>query len=416
MKTALVLALVVPRLALADIPDDGTRRDDGSGAGFERGSIRIDRCARRAARAGAVSSQGHRGDEHRRALDEERRNPCVDRRRCRRVRWARRLLTTSIRSRRPTRSRRTSRCRCRGRRAARRRTTARTTLAVKAGIFYGVGGALLLGAAIAFIVTRAEGETTVIHPHVAVGSRRRDARRERGASRCARCGFSFSAACSPDIASGAYLCGPQAAVPAGRGVRRRDRHVRAHVGREPFACDTGTEHAGDDTPATAQPDSAARVRLAALSATAAACRSATPRTGSRSRRRPACTAVEVQARLIVSRSRIERARRSSCGTSTTNIVDRHRHRVPEGIGDPAHAERCIKLTVPRGATTASWSSRPRAGHLRRGLRLQSVRSERAARHAGLSLAAWMSLRWSWLAAPYLVCRGADRRASCSRPR
>jgi hypothetical protein len=38
--------------------------------------------------------------------------------------------------------------------------------AVKAGVFYGIGGALVLGAAIAYIVTEPKMETTVIHPHV----------------------------------------------------------------------------------------------------------------------------------------------------------------------------------------------------------------------------------------------------------
>ena len=40
---------------------------------------------------------------------------------------------------------------------------------VKAGVFYGVGGALLLGAIVGLIVTTPSPETTVIHPHVAVG-------------------------------------------------------------------------------------------------------------------------------------------------------------------------------------------------------------------------------------------------------
>ena len=38
--------------------------------------------------------------------------------------------------------------------------------AVKAGVFYGIGGAFLLGAAIAYIVTEPKMETIVIHPHV----------------------------------------------------------------------------------------------------------------------------------------------------------------------------------------------------------------------------------------------------------
>lgn len=37
--------------------------------------------------------------------------------------------------------------------------------AVKAGVFYGIGGAFLLGTAIAYIVTEPKMETTVIHPH-----------------------------------------------------------------------------------------------------------------------------------------------------------------------------------------------------------------------------------------------------------
>lgn len=38
---------------------------------------------------------------------------------------------------------------------------------VKAGVFYGIGGAALVGAAIALIVTTPKSETTIIHPHVA---------------------------------------------------------------------------------------------------------------------------------------------------------------------------------------------------------------------------------------------------------
>ena len=41
--------------------------------------------------------------------------------------------------------------------------------AVKAEVFYGLGGALLLGAVVGLIVTVPKSETTVIHPHLAVG-------------------------------------------------------------------------------------------------------------------------------------------------------------------------------------------------------------------------------------------------------
>ena len=36
-----------------------------------------------------------------------------------------------------------------------------------AGVFYGIGGALLLTSAIAYIATEPKAETTVIHPHAA---------------------------------------------------------------------------------------------------------------------------------------------------------------------------------------------------------------------------------------------------------
>jgi hypothetical protein len=41
--------------------------------------------------------------------------------------------------------------------------------AVAAGVLYGLGGAALVGAAIAYMITEPEVETHVIHPHVAVG-------------------------------------------------------------------------------------------------------------------------------------------------------------------------------------------------------------------------------------------------------
>src|SRR4051794_8872680 len=55
MRMALVVALVVPRLAMGDVPDDGTRPDGaaGSGAGSSAGS---------ASSAGAAGNSGEPGD------------------------------------------------------------------------------------------------------------------------------------------------------------------------------------------------------------------------------------------------------------------------------------------------------------------------------------------------------------------
>lgn len=38
---------------------------------------------------------------------------------------------------------------------------------IKAGVFYGIGGAVLIGAIVTYIVTEPKSETTVIHPHYA---------------------------------------------------------------------------------------------------------------------------------------------------------------------------------------------------------------------------------------------------------
>ena len=94
--------------------------------------------------------------------------------------------------------------------------------AVKAGIFYGVGGAVLIGAVVTLIVTQPKDETTIIHPHSAAPDGRTHAGR-RGPRRSVdvmmracdgRC--SSIVACSPDIESYAYLCGPEAACPDGQ--------------------------------------------------------------------------------------------------------------------------------------------------------------------------------------------------------
>ena len=37
--------------------------------------------------------------------------------------------------------------------------------AIKAGVFYGLGGAVLIGAAVMYIITTPKPETTTIHPH-----------------------------------------------------------------------------------------------------------------------------------------------------------------------------------------------------------------------------------------------------------
>jgi hypothetical protein len=162
MKTVLVLALVVPRLALADVPDDGTRPDDGSGAGssvpaseqplqtpFHHKDIVVtstpDRSAKNvailASIAGAAVVFGGLGVYEN--LDSKSAADDISAHRPMSVPWTPDRQATYDRA---------------------------HDSAVKAEVFYGVGGALLIGAVVGLIITQPKSETTVIHPHVAVGA------------------------------------------------------------------------------------------------------------------------------------------------------------------------------------------------------------------------------------------------------
>jgi len=152
-------------------------------------------------------------------------------------------------------------------------------------------------------------------------------------------------ACSPEIASGSYLCGAQESCPpdeACDGVT--DTCVLTSTAM-PFACDMNTEHAGDDTSATARPIP----MLACVSPpyresgcmplgdTADWFQLTTP---------ASCTSVEIQARLVypvayqgLSLELWDLGMNSSIGTDVP---------CPDAIDDPAHVERCINLTVTPG--------------------------------------------------------------------
>jgi len=170
---ALVVALVVPRLAMGDVPDDGTRPDGaaGSGAGSSAGSASTagtsgepgDRAIAAPFRHDdiVVTTEGERSSKNIAILasiagaavvfgglglyynlDAKSASDEVSAHRPMSVPWT------------PARQ------------ATYDRANDSTT---KAEIFYGVGGALLLGAIVGLIATQPKAETTVIHPHVAVG-------------------------------------------------------------------------------------------------------------------------------------------------------------------------------------------------------------------------------------------------------
>lgn len=61
------------------------------------------------------------------------------------------------------------------------------------------------------------------------------------------------AACTPDIAPGSYLCGPEQLCPEGQSCNGPDNVCVVTSAAMPFACETDLDPPGDDAPATAQP-------------------------------------------------------------------------------------------------------------------------------------------------------------------
>ena len=191
------------------------------------------------------------------------------------------------------------------------------------------------------------------------------------------------AACSPDIVTGAYVCGPERSCPAERGVRRPHRHVRARV--ECGAVRVRRRHRapGRRHGRSGAPDPGTRLRVLAVPASTAACPPAMAPTGSSCRRRRSCSCRRGADRAIQYPVAYEHSRLELWDLGDEQRR-RQRHRRARsarrsGARRPLHQARRSR----RAATTASPSSRRRQGTLRRRLRLQSVRSDRAARHAGL---------------------------------
>lgn len=58
-----------------------------------------------------------------------------------------------------------------------------------------------------------------------------------------------AAACTPDIGSGAYVCGPEQLCPPGQACNGSDATCVTASSAQPFACDPAALHEPDDTPA-----------------------------------------------------------------------------------------------------------------------------------------------------------------------
>lgn len=60
------------------------------------------------------------------------------------------------------------------------------------------------------------------------------------------------AACTPEVAPGVYLCGPEQLCPEGQACNGPDNVCVLDTQARPFACGTFPDQPGDDQPATAQ--------------------------------------------------------------------------------------------------------------------------------------------------------------------
>jgi hypothetical protein len=153
------------------------------------------------------------------------------------------------------------------------------------------------------------------------------------------------AACSPEIAPGAYLCGAEESCPPGQACDGSSDSCVLASAATPFVCEDGTEHAGDDTSMTARPIPA----LACVSPPyrESGCMPAGDMADWFSLSTPAsCTAVEVQARIVVpiayealSMELWDLGANQKVGSDIA---------CPDSVQDPAHAERCITLPVNPG--------------------------------------------------------------------
>jgi hypothetical protein len=152
-------------------------------------------------------------------------------------------------------------------------------------------------------------------------------------------------ACSPEIVSGSYLCGPEQACPPGEACDGVTDSCLLASRAEPFECEMGTDIPGDDTKDTA--NQIPQLQCVSVPYTVTGCmpmgdgadwyKLATPST---------CSSVEVQARIQFPVSYEHLAMELwDLGLDTLVGSDIE---CAKSSGDPAHIERCINLTVTPG--------------------------------------------------------------------
>jgi hypothetical protein len=155
----------------------------------------------------------------------------------------------------------------------------------------------------------------------------------------------FLAACSPDIVSGAYLCGPESMCPPDEACDGVTDSCVLASRAEPFACDDGTERAGDDTAASAT--QLPNLDCVSVPASLDGCMPAGDGADWFKFSTPTvCSSIEAQVRVqypVAYEHLSMQLWDIGMNTLVGSDID-----CPKSSGDPAHVERCINLQVTPG--------------------------------------------------------------------
>jgi hypothetical protein len=155
----------------------------------------------------------------------------------------------------------------------------------------------------------------------------------------------FVAACSPDIVSGAYLCGPESACPPGEACDGVTDSCVLASRAEPFACETGTEFPGDDSAMTA--NQVPQLDCVSVPYAVNGCMPAGDGADWFKLSTPsACSTVAIQIRVQYPVS-YEHLSVTLQDLGSNQVVGTDTD-CPQSSGDPAHVDRCINLTVTPG--------------------------------------------------------------------
>jgi hypothetical protein len=156
------------------------------------------------------------------------------------------------------------------------------------------------------------------------------------------------AACSPDILSGSYFCGPDAACPEGQACDGLTNTCIGPTNVQPFACLPVAEHEPDNTPQTGTAI-AQQTCVSPVLSTAGCLAAGDAQDWYQFTAPTGCTAVEVEVRIAFPEAFEPLALALTDPTGTVLATDTTCTSVDPGNGN---ADRCLTLTITSGQSYA----------------------------------------------------------------